>query len=1073
MLGATAFALTLLGASWAIGQEAPPNGPRDVDVRWDALMHATLIPAPGEKIEDATIVLHDGVIVSVAPGAQPPLGARTWDYTGLTVYPGLIDAHVAVDTPEPDPNAPGTHWHKRVKAQRSATDGDGAPDSLRKSLRDLGFTTALIAPKDGDFRGFGALVTLGSPKAAFTGGGGGRFGFGGQRDREHSKPKGSPKGQRVLADHLFQEVAFETGGFNGGSPTSTMGAVAIIRQTLLDADWRARSLAVYNRDPGRFEPLKPSDALDALGQNGSDATPLLFNTRDEQDELRAAKIAVEFGRKAMLVGSGREYRRLGPIVEDGLAIILPLNYPDEPKVSTYAQQESVTLKDLMDWEQAPTNARRLHDAGVTVALTTDKLKKRSDFFPNLRKAIDNGLSKDDALAMLTTAPAKLFGVADRLGAVKPGAVASLVVVDGDLFNKAGKIRDVWVEGARYEVTPAPGMDITGVWAARFGDAEPEEGTLTIRKGNAIQVEIPTFEAKEKATGVKTSENRVSFLVLGEEFKADGVFSLSAVVEGKEMFGTVVAPDGSTMPWSAKRTGDAPKKPDAKSGARDRDDDADHNDGDNDADKNGDDGSDDDVSKAPEALPLPFGAYGLLEHPKQEDIVVTNATIWTAAPAGIIKDGTLVLRGGKIAYVGPASRAPRVPGARVIDAKGRHITPGLIDAHSHTGIDSGLGGVNEVGQTITAEVRVQDVINPDAIALYRELAGGLTGANQLHGSANPIGGQNSVIKLRWGVDRPDDMRFEGAAPGIKFALGENPKRVGSGRYPDTRMGVEAIIRERFTAARDYMYQWDKYNSMSERERRLTMPPRRDLELDALAEVLRGERLVHSHSYRQDEILMLTRVARDFGFKIGTFQHVLEGYKVAEAIRDYAIGASTFSDWWAYKFEVYDAIPYNGAIMTEVGVPVTFNSDSNELARRLNTEAAKAVKYGGVPPEEAIKFVTYNAALQLKIDDRVGSLEKGKDADFVIWSGDPFSYASRADATYIDGREYFSREKDKQLRQRVRTERNRIIQKILAKKAKSGGKDSGDKPDREDMMRRMRERMGSRPPVAVSGAEGGSQ
>ncbi|RMH25261.1 MAG: hypothetical protein D6693_09040 [Planctomycetota bacterium] len=382
--------------------------------------------------------------------------------------------------------------------------------------------------------------------------------------------------------------------------------------------------------------------------------------------------------------------------------------------------------------------------------------------------------------------------------------------------------------------------------------------------------------------------------------------------------------------------------------------------------------------------------------------------------------------------------------RVIDARGKHVTPGLIDAHSHTGID---GGVNEGTHAVTSEVRIADVIDPDDIGWYRELAGGLTAANQLHGSANPIGGQNSVVKLRWGAPTADAMRLEGAPPGIKFALGENVKQSNWGdnfrtRYPQTRMGVETIIRDRFLAAREYADAWDRYHRLSATEQARTAPPRRDLQLEALVEILDGERLVHCHSYRQDEILMLTRVARDFGFRIGTFQHVLEGYKVAEAIKEHAVGGSTFSDWWAYKFEVIDAIPYNGAIMTEVGVPVSFNSDSNELARRLNTEAGKAVKYGRVPPAEAIKFVTYNPALQLGIEDRVGSLEPGKDADFVVWSGDPLSYFSRAERTFVDGRELYSLERYAAMRDRDQAEKQRIIQKILAKKGKKKG---GAKPD----------------------------
>jgi N-acetylglucosamine-6-phosphate deacetylase len=426
--------------------------------------------------------------------------------------------------------------------------------------------------------------------------------------------------------------------------------------------------------------------------------------------------------------------------------------------------------------------------------------------------------------------------------------------------------------------------------------------------------------------------------------------------------------------------------------------------------------------------FPPGEYGRTALPDQPtNLLIRGATIWTCGPHGKIENADLLISKGKIVQVRQNLTAPA--GAMIIDANSKHITPGLIDAHSHSGIS---GNVNEGTQAVTAEVRIGDVIDSHDIAIYRELAGGLTAANQLHGSANPIGGQNSVIKLRWGM-QPEEYKISDAPPGIKFALGENVKQSNWGdqfttRYPQTRMGVEQIIRDRFKAALDYEKEWQTYTSLKNNQG--IIPPRRDLELETLLEILRGKRLVHSHSYRQDEILMLVRVAEDFGFQIATFQHVLEGYKVAEALAHHGAGASSFSDWWAYKFEVYDAIPYNGTLMHNAGVVVSFNSDSDELARRMNLEAAKAVKYGGVSEEEALKFVTLNPAKQLRIDHRVGSLEPGKDADFVIWSGSPLSTYSLCEQTWIDGRKYFDIEEDKAMRKQVEAERARLIQKVLA-------------------------------------------
>ena len=371
-------------------------------------------------------------------------------------------------------------------------------------------------------------------------------------------------------------------------------------------------------------------------------------------------------------------------------------------------------------------------------------------------------------------------------------------------------------------------------------------------------------------------------------------------------------------------------------------------------------------------------------------------------------------------------------AILIEGAGKHVTPGLIDCHSHSAASS----INEGTQYITSEVRMRDVLDPTDINIYRQLGGGLTTANVLHGSANPIGGQNAVIKLRWGSNA-NQLLFKNAPEGIKFALGENVKQAnwgGTNRYPQTRMGVEQVMRDAFRAALDYKHANDNY-MRNAKYQRTKIPPRKDLELDALVEILEGERLVHCHSYRQDEILMLTRVAEDFGFKIATFQHVLEGYKVADRLAEHGAGASTFSDWWQYKYEVIDAIPYNGSMMVKSNVLVSFNSDDDELARRLNTEAAKAIQYGNLDPNEALKLVTINPAKQLKIDKYVGSLEPKKDADFVIWDGEPLSIYSKVEETWIDGIRYYSQRDNKLLEERDAELRSNIIQKILSTKGPS--------------------------------------
>ena len=400
------------------------------------------------------------------------------------------------------------------------------------------------------------------------------------------------------------------------------------------------------------------------------------------------------------------------------------------------------------------------------------------------------------------------------------------------------------------------------------------------------------------------------------------------------------------------------------------------------------------------------------------VAIRGGTILTAT-RGTIQNGTIVLRGGKIAAVGANVSVPA--GAEVIDATGRFVSPGIIDCHSHIAADS----INESGTTVSSMTGIEDVFNPTDVDIYRDLAGGLTVANVLHGSANPIGGKNYVIKLRWGKTHAEDFAFEGAMPGIKFALGENPKRAGGGaggrqgtaplRYPGTRMGVEYVIRDAFARAKEYQKQKAAGSAV---------PPRRDLQLEPLVEILEGKRLVHAHSYRADEILMLIRVADEFGFKIATFQHVLEGYKVAKEIAAHGAGASTFSDWWGYKIEAVDAIPYNAALMMRKGVLVSVNSDSAEHARRLNTEAAKSMKWGGLSEDEALALVTINPAKQLRIDNRVGSLEVGKDADVVIWNHHPLSSYAIADRVYIDGQKYYDRQDDQKRLTELATEKERL-------------------------------------------------
>ena len=412
------------------------------------------------------------------------------------------------------------------------------------------------------------------------------------------------------------------------------------------------------------------------------------------------------------------------------------------------------------------------------------------------------------------------------------------------------------------------------------------------------------------------------------------------------------------------------------------------------------------------------------------VLIKNGTVLTAIK-GTLENTDILIQNGKIARIGKGLTAPS--GAQVIDATGKFVTPGIIDCHSHSMLDA----INEGTYSVTSMTRVQDVLNPRDVAIYRALAGGVTAANLLHGSANAIGGQNATVKFKFG--RPAaEFLIPDAPPGIKFAMGENPKGTNRNlqpgqtpRYPRTRMGVIETDRDAFLRARDYKQAWDDFKAGKTK-----VEPRRDLELEPLVEVIEGKRLVHAHGYRSDEHLNLMKLADEFGFRIATLQHGLEAYKIAPEIAKRGTGVSIFTDSWGYKLEAFDAIPYNAYILWKNGVVVSINSDSDERMRRLNLDAAKVEKYGGVPEEEALKMITLNPAKQLGIDKRTGSIEVGKDGDIVIWNVHPFSVYSHPEITMIEGEVYFDRIKDIQMRADLAKERE-TLEKLDVNRAPAGG------------------------------------
>ena len=854
----------------------------------------------------------------------------------MMIYPGFIDACVVIagsnapaDTSASEPvtdstltaggigfyGTPGQRSDRgdagpgyevaRVTPQHRAARDYSPKEKTLGPLRELGFTTGIITPGSGIVRGTSALVALadGNPNDA------------------------------IIKPDVFQHVSFESRRSNDRAyPSSLMGVIAVVRQSFFDAQHYALDYADFQKHPQARRRPEFDPALEALAPAADKTMRVAFEPNSVLMVDRTAQIARELGLDFCLLSCGQEWRRPDLVKAAGATFIVPLNFPALPKFPDEGDWDQVTLDQVRAWDWAPENPAILRQQGLEIALTTAGLSDKKKFRSNLRMALDRGLAENDALAALTTIPARLCGMENRLGSIEFGKLANLTVVEGSsYFDPEAKVRAVWIDGRIYR--------------------------------NPAEV---AKAAKEERAASETSADKPA------------------------------AKDGKSKREQARE-----------------------------------------LQKVRVAH-SPLEGRGPLAQPKA--VLIKGATVWTCGERGTITDAQVLVSGGKIEAVSDSENLQTGPETMVIDGRGLHVTPGIIDCHSHTAI---LGSVNESSLPSTAMVRIHDVVNSETDTLYEQLAGGVTCVNLLHGSANPIGGQNCVIKLRDG-ESPEGLVFADAPPGIKFALGENVKqsylteRLAT-RFPQTRMGVRTLMANRFTAAREYLREIEKARTTG------GLPPRRDLELETIGEIIEGKRWIHCHSYRQDEILMLLRLMESFGVQVGTLQHVLEGYKVADEIARHGAGASTFSDWWAYKFEVYDAIPYNGSLMRDRGVLVSFNSDSSELARHLYTEAAKAVKYGGTPETEALKFVTFNPAKQLRIDSRVGSLEPGKDADFVIWSRSPIDSGTVCLQTWIEGKKYFDRSANIDKVAKLQQERTDLLAKAKKIAKLSGGDNAGSGED----------------------------
>lgn len=961
-------------------QTYPQAAPSDLRDRAYAFTNATILTDYKTKLDSATLVVRKGKVIACGKGVAVPKDAVVTDCAGKTIYPGLIDVYAAgygmpaqrqdnrafgQQAPQPLSNKKGAYsWNEALRPEFSAAEAFSNDEKAASEMRKLGFGAVLTHQADGISRGSGAFVLLSD-------------------EREH---------ETLLLPRAGHHLSFRKGSSTQNYPSSLMGVVALLRQTYLDADWYKTAGAAEERN------------LSLEAWNDLQALPQFFEAADKLDVLRIARLGQEFGKKYIVKTNGDEYQRLAEIKATGQSLIVPINFPEAEDVSNPFDALNVSLTTLKHWEMAPANPARLAAQGIPFALTTTDLRDKKQFWANLRKAVENGLSEQDALKALTWQPAQFVNAYTQVGSLEPGKVANFFIASGNVFKAETKILDTWVQGKQFTVTEdkLEGVNLSGKYNLRVGN---EAYVLTVKgKAEAPEAELMRPDSSTIKANLSYG-NGLILLTYQPDTTGKSFVSLNGELRQTTWTGRGTLPNGTWTAWSAERTGDAPADRPKRS---------------------------EKPAAAPESGTMiqPFTAFGLREKPAAATYLIQNTTVWTNEKEGILRNTDVLISNGKIQRIGRSLPVP--DNAVVVNGKDKHLTAGIIDEHSHIAV---ARSVNEGTQESSAEVRIGDVIDSEDINIYRQLAGGVTSSHLLHGSANPIGGQTQLIKLRWGA-APEDLKFQNWPGQIKFALGENVKQSNWGdnnrtRYPQTRMGVEQVYTDYFTRAQEYA-----------RLKKSGKPYRKDLDLEALQEILESKRFITCHSYVQSEITMLMRVAEKFGFKVNTFTHILEGYKVADKMAKHGVGGSTFSDWWAYKFEVYQAIPYNAAIMHKQGVNVAINSDDAEMARRLNQEAAKTVMYGGVGEEDAWKMVTLNPAKMLRVDDRVGSVKTGKDADLVLWNDNPLSVYAKAEKTWVDGVQYFDRAEDARMQEWVRQERARIISKMQAEKKPAGG--GGDRP-----------------------------
>ena len=962
------FALAFLWCSAALFSQDyfPENsGVKSKNNNYTAFTNAKIFVTPTQIIDGGTLLIQNGVVKQVGKSVTLPKNTVKIDLKGYSIYPSFIDVYSKFGVEQPK---------KKPGGGRTAQ-----YDSSREGF----YWNDHVMPENNAIQKF----KYDDKKAVALR----KAGFGVVNSHIHD---GVVRGtgvlvalngkesdaQRILDEKSAQYLSFSRSIIKNQSyPTSLMGAMALLRQLYSDAKWYAAG----NSDT-------KDRSLEALNENKN--LVQIFEAKDKGHALRADKIGDANGLQYVILGGGNEYERIAEIKSTNAKFILPLNFPDAYDVSDPIAASYVNLKDMRKWNQAPSNPKVMADNGIPFSFTLLDLKAPDKLKEKLMKAIAYGLPKTKALEALTTVPAAILGKSGTIGSLQTGRQANFLVTSGDIFDKGTTLHENWVQGQKNVINDRSQKDIRGTY-------DLSAGGITYTMAISGESSKPKIEIKQDTNKLKSkisyANDWVSFSFATDEGKKN--YRMTGLVDASSdnLKGKLTLPNGNESTFTAVKT--AAFSEDKKEEQKDM--------------------------AAPElmAVKYPNIGFGFTSAPKSEHLLFKNATVWTSEAEGVLENTDVLIKDGKISKIGQNLSAGR---AKVIDATGKHLTAGVIDEHTHIAALA----VNEAGHNSTAEVKMEDVVDNEDINIYRHLAGGVTSAQVLHGSANPIGGRSAIVKFKWG-ESPDNMIYSNSPKFIKFALGENVKQSNwqsFARFPQTRMGVEQVFMNYFQRAKEY-----------DTKKKSGQPYRYDEELEVLAEILNGERFISCHSYVQSEINMMMKVAEKFNFRLNTFTHILEGYKVADKMKEHGAGAGTFSDWWAYKYEVKDAIPYNAAIMNEVGVTVAINSDDAEMARRLNQEAGKAVKYGGASETDAWKMVTLNPAKLLHIDDRVGSIKIGKDADLVLWNDHPLSIYAKAEKTIIEGVTYFDIEKDRQMRAAIKKERAQLIDMMLKEKA-GGGK-----------------------------------